>query len=368
MKAISITAVHGRLNREKDGKKQIEICVYFPDRRQRVYRTTGLWVKNFADGKINSREKDHVSLNRNLERQKKELHDLYDDFQLKGKPFTPDDLRRHLNGEDMTVTFNKFFADTVRKQRIRQTTGTNKLITLRYLNEFNPELRFAEINYQTILEFDEFLAKLKFKSSTVFKIHSHLKNIIHEAVKLDHMVKSPYLKFQMRKPHFKKYALTEDEVNRIYELPYSEARDMFLISCCTGLRFSDASVLTGEQIKEIGGEMYVHVEEMRKVEGRGIMNKATVAFPFGEDLLRTYYKKSGRIFNQYNSVTNAALVKIGQDANIAKPVTFHISRHTFLTQIAVKTGSIFSVMKAGGISSVSTAQGYVDMASELIGG
>ncbi|NCC41900.1 MAG: hypothetical protein EOM21_21320, partial [Gammaproteobacteria bacterium] len=157
-----------------------------------------------------------------------------------------------------------------------------------------------------------------------------------------------------------KYALTTEQVEAIYNLPESPLRDIFLISCCTGLRLSDAVKLNGS-IVEIDGAMYVRMDEMTKVEGRGVMVKGDLVFDFGDELLRKY--KTTPVDINYKQV----ILGMRHLVPDMPELTFHISRHTFLTHVAIKTGSIFSVMKYGGISSVATAQKYVDMGNLLIG-
>lgn len=366
MKAIQISLVHGRLDREKDDKKQVEIRVYFPATRRRVYKATGVWVKHFADGKVSSREPNYSSQARILDSQIANIKSVYDDFVLKKKDFTPADLKKYFSGEDARVTFNTFFEETLRRSQIRYSTYQNKSVTLKILNAYNPEINFAELDYEFVINFNKHLSEMGFLPGTIGKIHSHLKSIINEAIKMDYMVKSPYLKFKLKRHKVRKFALTESQIMAIYALPSSEILDMFLLSCCTGLRLSDVSSLKPESFRELNGEMYVVVDEMKKIEGRGVVNKAGAVFPIGEQLARKYAAMDSFNFSTHKNI-NVGLRKKLTPLNLNKKITFHISRHTFLTHVAIQSGSIFAVMKAGGISNVSTAQGYVDMANSLIG-
>ena len=63
---------------------------------------------------------------------------------------------------------------------------------------------------------------------------------------------------------------------------------------------------------------------------------------------------------------NRYLKKVAFDAGIKTPITFHYARHTFLTILAYKSKDLFAVMDYGGITSVSTAQGYIHLASQWI--
>lgn len=363
MKAIDVSFVHGRLNRAKDGKKQIELRVYFPQTRERVYKSTGVWAKHFSEGKIGTREENHTKLSRIIKQQRDQVQELYDDFILKKKDFTSGDLRRFYAGEDVRITFNKFFQEVLGKQAIRYSTYQNKLHTLTLLNEYNPSINFAQLDYTLIDSFNSFLAEKGMTMNTIYKIHSHMKSIITEAINMDYILKSPYGRFQVKKERKVKYALTKEQVLRIYQQPKSLTRDAFLLSCCTGLRFSDVIRLTQENIKEVDGELYVVLDEMKKVEGRGITNKINLVFDFGEELVRSLTGEYLCPVSHSHANIELKNIQSGAISELKKPLTFHISRHTYLTHVAAKTGSIFAVMKHGGISNVSTAQGYVDMAN-----
>ena len=79
------------------------------------------------------------------------------------------------------------------------------------------------------------------------------------------------------------------------------------------------------------------------------------------------FTENGIIFNQHQTGgnVNVYLKKIAELAGINKNVSFHTARHTMLTMIALKTGSVFTVMKYGGITSIHTANRYIHLSSKL---
>ncbi len=62
-----------------------------------------------------------------------------------------------------------------------------------------------------------------------------------------------------------------------------------------------------------------------------------------------------------DQVANRHLKIIGVDAKISTPLNFHVSRHTFCTLAAHKTGSVFKVMEYAGLYGVDTAMIYVNL-------
>ncbi len=79
------------------------------------------------------------------------------------------------------------------------------------------------------------------------------------------------------------------------------------------------------------------------------------------------YPDNNTVFPSYSQqVINRYFKIITHDAGINTPISFHYARHTFMTILALKTGNIFTVMDYGEISSVTTAQSYIHMASKWI--
>jgi len=105
----------------------------------------------------------------------------------------------------------------------------------------------------------------------------------------------------------------------------NKARDFFLFSCYTGLRFSDLTAMTYENIKD--GCLTFTMQKTNKELSMPLMEKA-------KRIIAKYENHPDRHANTLlplsnNKRTNINLKEIAAKCKINKPITFHIARHTF---------------------------------------
>ena len=117
--------------------------------------------------------------------------------------------------------------------------------------------------------------------------------------------------------------LTYDEIGKIYEVDLSNKqplmlhRDLFVLGCLTGLRYSDFSVLRQSDLR--GGMLY---KKMDKTDGRVIIPLRKEA----EEIFAKSIPKDGLTIS--GPVFNKAIKEIGQLAGITEAVTFSYKRGT----------------------------------------
>ena len=131
------------------------------------------------------------------------------------------------------------------------------------LNEFK-KISKRPINFDTIdLEFyndykDYLTNKIKLSANTIGKHIQTIKLIMNEATEAGYNTNLAFRskKFVVLREDAQNVYLTEDELRKIEGLDLSisprldRVRDMFLVGCHTGLRFSDFSILKPNQIKD----------------------------------------------------------------------------------------------------------------------
>jgi len=153
------------------------------------------------------------------------------------------------------------------KQRQNETTGarisenTIKMYNQckRLLNEFNStryKIDFKKINLELLLDFKEFLNSKQYSVNTVAKHIITLKTFLNDAHErgfydsLAHKSK----RFRATQVQSDTVYLTETEIEALHKLDLSNkpkldrARDLFLVGCYTGLRFSDYTNIKPENI------------------------------------------------------------------------------------------------------------------------
>lgn len=116
---------------------------------------------------------------------------------------------------------------------------------------------FDNIDYAFFDSFKSFLFTVcKLNSTTVAKQLSTVKTFLNYASKYGHEVSTNYKTFKIQRDPLEVIALTQFEFDTLCEMDLSEKprlraiRDVFVFSCCTGMRFSDLEQLTWEQIKK----------------------------------------------------------------------------------------------------------------------
>lgn len=195
-----------------------------------------------------------------------------------GKEPTPDQLKKGLenegfNNESKPIKndFISFFAHVTEQTKIRSNSKTGKPLaatttkaferTLCVLKEFKTAKKF-KLEYETIdmdfyYNFKNYLEKdLGFSVNTIGKHIKQIKVILNEATELGHNTYHKYKnkKFEIVKEEIPNIYLNELELMDLQKLDLSKnkrlakVRDLFIIGSWTGLRFSDFSRLTRDNI------------------------------------------------------------------------------------------------------------------------
>lgn len=197
-----------------------------------------------------------------------------------GVPVTKERLKGLLDshfgkGSDRPQTFHDFFdtfiaeCDTRQNgrrggQTITYKTKREYIRTLEYVKMFEKKrgrtLDFADFDKALLQSFVAFLQGLDLSTNTIAHKVVSLKALLHEAVERELTDNLRWKGFRHVTEETEAVALDEDELEKIRTCDLSfnphlaEIRDLFLIGCWTGLRFSDIVRLKPEHIQ---GDMIV---------------------------------------------------------------------------------------------------------------
>jgi len=231
------------------------------------------------------------------------------------------------------------------------------------LKDFKSKIFVSEIDLSLITKFDSYLKKLDIGDGGVFNHHKCLKCIINEANRFKKAkIDSPYTTglFVVKSQKHKEVFLDEDEVLEITKYKSSNiinqtVRDMFLLACYSGLRYSDLHSL---KVSEIDLENGIISKMMLKT-------KHNIDIPINKQikgLLERHInnkKSDDKIFVEVsNQVGNRALKDIAKACKISKNVSFHVGRHTFASFL-VNNNNI-------SLPLVSKLLGHLNMSNTLI--
>lgn len=149
--------------------------------------------------------------------------------------------------------------------------------------------------------------------------------------------------------------LTIEEVRTLASTPTKyKVRNLFLFSCFTGLRWSDATALCWGDVEEFGGRTRIRFRQKKTGEYSVMDINAQAAALMGERRA-----DNARIF-ECGCITNCnrQLRLWIASAGIRKNITFHCARHTFATMLLTLDTDIYTVSKLLGHTDISTTQIY----------
>lgn len=145
--------------------------------------------------------------------------------------------------------------------------------------------------------------------------------------------------------------------------PHEDVKRAFLFCCFTGLRYSDVSVLTWRNIKQVNGGLVVSIQSMRKTEKQVIIPLNQSALKWLPD--RNGCKPGQKVFDMTRlSTCDRCLKKMAVAAGIEKKVSFHTARHSMATLSLTAGGYLYTVGKLLGHTSINSTQVYADVVME----
>lgn len=275
-------------HKETNGKTLILITFTFNQKRLRLSSGISVPTKSWDIEEQKAKPlKDFAEENGKLRKITSFLLDKYDELFDSGQSFTKAEINR--KAEEIREAFRVY---TGRKEN-RTTEKLNLLSFIpvfqeRYKDKFNPthikhynglktrlesfqltkdfKVDFETINKTFYLQFTKYLKEEGLKANTIGSHIKRLKRIMNEAVEdkltmnLEH--KNHY--FKILDVEVDTIYLTQDEIQALYELKIAipekrRIRDMFVLNCYTGLRHSDWSKVSLDNIHN--GKLYVRTQK-----------------------------------------------------------------------------------------------------------
>lgn len=289
----------------------------------------------------------------------------------------PEQIRNALLGfdekEKTLITYFTQFNDQY-KQKVgttaTQKTYTRYELTKQRLIDFMKEryhisdTPVRELNTVFIENFYLYLRNTcDISNNTAMKFVQRFRTVLNYARNTGLDFIDPFANYKFNFERVDRGYLEQSEIDRLYNKEFTskrleQVRDMFLFSCYCGLSYIDLCNLTSENIKTgFDGKLWI----MTKREKTGVdSNIPLLEIP--RQILQKYEGKfkDGKLLPVIsNQKMNDYLGEIAQICGINKKITFHLSRHTFATEICITQGvPIESVSKMLGHTNIKTTQIY----------
>ncbi len=268
---------------------------------------------------------------------------------------------QHSNQHTAPKSFTEFFTQELADHPMKPHSHKMYVQTLNKLNDFRRTVYFEDICYSFISDFDRYLFKQGLSINTVKKHHHRLKTFIRQAIKKGYLPAdmNPYLSFKPKSAVPDRVYLTWEELTRIEEVQIPKdknhleySRDIFLMACYTGLRYSDVTRISRAHLVETTKGFRLEMK-IKKTEKPAVLPLHTL-FPNAPGKPTRPEKIALKYLNQmpdsapFDSVPlfdlslqylNRALKEIARLARIRKKVTTHVARRTFATILATKVES-----------------------------
>ncbi len=188
-------------------------------------------------------------------------------------------------------------------------------------------LNFDDITIDFYNDFIRFFYGKKYSPNTVGKHIKSLKTIMQMAKDegLHKNAETTRRSFKSISSPVETIYLTESEIQKIYELKlstlpeYDLARDVFLVGCYTGQRFSDYSRINPENIRTLeNGKRVIDLNQQKTGE--------RVTIPIRHELESILKKYNYRLPKTYGQKVNKRIKDIAADAGITDMVEFESNR------------------------------------------
>jgi len=384
----------------KDPKAKKETLIYlqftYNNKRLRLY--TGEYVHPAKWDFKQKRPKKDIELNRHLNLIAERILKAYNEI-TRSEQLVPSSVKLRLKFEevlrlqDMTDDFFNHFETFCEERSLEGVTpGTIRTYKqlVKNLKLFITEKRFT-LEYDKIddtfySKFTGFLFAYGLTNNTVGKNIKTLKTFLFFATRKGWNRNEAFKYFKVLQEKVESIYLSKDEIKDLYEYDlsdqpnYERVRDLFVIGCWTGLRFSDFSQIKPENITTDGRDRDILKITMEKT-------RSTVKIPL-HHFVRMILEKYDNVLPKChsNQDMNRKLKEIGQWVGLDTPfigvsyrgkekhqrtskkfelLTTHTARRSFATNLYYDGLPSRLIMQITGHSTESSFLKYIKVDSEV---
>ena len=343
-----------------------------------------LW--HVKSGRAIGKSKTATDLNREINKTNLLIHSRYAELLKRNDNVSAVEVKNAFQGvASSQKTLLVFFEEVMQEFYLRVGIDRVKGSYLGYVNTHKHLQRFIKAKYNVrdiplnqldlsfIQNFDFYLRierRLKLNSANGRLIN--LLSVVRIALQRNLVSHPPFFGYKLERPGFQIRSLSKEEFERLISTKIqspnlSFVRDLFLFACFTGISYIDLKNLTQKEIiTEDDGSLWI--SKSRQKTGTAF-NVKLLDIPL--QLIEKYRElaKENFVFDvPYLQKVNTLLKEIAKLCKIDRSLTFHISRHTFATEVCLSQGvPIESVKRMLGHTDIATTEGYAHVNREKIG-
>lgn len=257
---------------------------------------------------------------------------------------------------------------------IRESTKSNLNTTLSLLETFSSGITFRQLDYKTLLSFEQFLKSKKLGTNTIAKHFRHIRTILNEAIRQGLITKelSPFTEYKIKTTESHHTYLLPEELEKLEHITLARKKhalchslDAFLFCCYTGLRYSDFIRMEQKNFIQSDNGLWM----VFKSQKTGAVTQLPLSHLFQGKAVRILcrYTDINDFFHiKPNASVNKDLIRIGKLAGLAKHFSFHTARHTNATLLLYKGVQLATVQKLLGHRNIKTTQVYGEVLPQTI--
>ena len=338
-------------------------CRLTKDRKKAEFNT-GIIIK-IAEWDYNTRGHNKLGhkINDDLDKIKADIIEVKRKLEYENRPVSAKILKKVYQDKDSFQTFVIDYFDKHLEQMMKAGEHSKETIAI-YRQTRNKVFQFIKnrkgekdyliryVNYTFIKELDHFLITMLKNNSnhetldrnTVNKHHSRFRTVLIKAFHEELISRKPYANFKLKNIKKQQTVLEDDEVLKIMTHDLGgypgliRARDIFIFSAFTSIRYRAAQALNADQVKyDDDGNPYLEFDPGKSHFGEVQMKKIPLLKPAYEIYLK-YRDEEGEITGKIlprmaNGTINKHLKVIAELAGIDKRLHHHVARHTCATTI-----------------------------------
>lgn len=326
-----------------------------------------------------NRHRRAAVINNSIKLAMRPIEDAHDSLVLSGRHFTVKDILElsNRNPDYRSGSFTQYLKDYISTNPDELSFGTLKVYksAIYHWQAFAPEVNISDINETHIIGFRKHLIDAGVNLNTNYNRMKTIRKMVRRAVKAGLLEKNPFAHVSLKQVKGSRAFLTKEELDAVIAFETTNtisqlARDVFIFSSHTGLRFSDFCRLSRENL-EVSGNTRRLTLRMGKTSEIISFNLSQLANSIVEKYLtegeeyifpmlrgQIGHRVIENVIGSQNAMLNAYLKEVIQECGITKNISMHCGRHTFAVNSLTMGGDIYVLSKFLGHQSLSTTEIY----------